>query len=235
MTRTDELEGLIKRMEMTDSASIDKIYEFGSTLADLQLEHLDQKLINRAFTVYSNLLERVWTVDLELMEPYSKLAALHSKLVSMRDSGMWKNDDIRHIQNKVSDIEAKWVRAGKFLKPGVPDNIEPLQGQAFLFELLHHIHRLTHWMLAMNDPVNVCLKPIHERLMFIHAELNDIQKYKSDGINVDRVSELQGQLDEIDSMRREQLFLPPECKTVMSAHDIPEGKASRFSCHTLWV
>ena len=113
----------------------------------------------------------MWRIDEELLEPYNRLASALNALQYLRRRKVYSTAELTDIQQEVNAVESQFVVDGRWVAstpgtassavssadtttatPSTPTTMEPKMGQAYLFSLLFHCHRLSRKLLEANEP-----------------------------------------------------------------------------------
>jgi NTP pyrophosphatase (non-canonical NTP hydrolase) len=158
-------------------------------------------------TIVRSLEESLSVLSVELVPIHERLVTIRRQLVALAAKEGPHKAELKPLQEELRKIDSKRVD-GKFLGPG---GIVPAS-QAVCSSLLEECFEIAQEVKANEDSKNVAgdLKPIHERLSGIRAELESLVLTHRWTLRETDLWNYSSALQEIDKMRVDGKFLDAE-------------------------
>ncbi|KAJ7648579.1 hypothetical protein DFH06DRAFT_1300350 [Mycena polygramma] len=141
------------------------------------LTKLLERLLNECDAIVRSLEESLSVLSVELIPIHERLVTIRRQLVALAAKEGSHKAELKPLQEELRKIDSKRVD-GKFLGPG---GVVPAS-QAVCSSLLEECFEIAQEIKAHEDEKNVAseLKPIHERLSGIRAELESLVLREAD-------------------------------------------------------
>ena len=193
----------------------------GSMLADKRINQLSQerdqinRYVNSIWNMFEGMVGPLWKVNEELMPVYEELAGLHRDLEVIEHQGSSMNLSDRHekitrIQEQLNQLENRVVVDGKVVPRGWSKMGGQIpEGQAVVTTLMNRCYKLAHHLLLEEPDVDPSLALFHRQLQHIVSELMLIRGAPDVGLKINpyELSQLQEELDQIDSQQKDGKFV----------------------------
>lgn len=146
-----KLESITTKSSFEDLADIfEKLEQFTEHVDGYIADNPDEEktvreLLKKSYRRYSELLGPLLNADNALLEPYNRIAkVIH--LLHQLEFMSFTSDQVVPLQEELVNIENEYVCDGVFVPPELVNNSNPHEhvrkGQAILFGLLNHAHRM---------------------------------------------------------------------------------------------
>ncbi|KAJ7648576.1 hypothetical protein DFH06DRAFT_1209094 [Mycena polygramma] len=171
------------------------------------LTKLLERLLNECDAIVRSLEESLSVLSVELIPIHERLVTIRRQLVALAAKEGSHKAELKPLQEELRKIDSKRVD-GKFLGPG---GVVPAS-QAVCSSLLEECFEIAQEIKAHEDEKNVAseLKPIHERLSGIRAELESLVLTHRWTLRETDLWNYSSALQEIDKMRVDGKFLDAE-------------------------
>ncbi|TFK51647.1 hypothetical protein OE88DRAFT_1698701 [Heliocybe sulcata] len=166
-----------------------------------------ERQLNECESVLRSLQDNLAELSPELLPIHTKLVDIRRKLVALAAKESFSKAELKPLQEELRKIDSKRVD-GKFLGPG---GIVPAS-QAICSSLLEECFDIVQEIRAQEESKNVpsSLRPIHERLTQIRAELESLVLTHRWSLRETDLWNYSLSLQEIDKMRIDGKFVDSE-------------------------
>lgn len=170
------------------------------------LTKLLERQLNECDALVKSLQDSLGVLSVELIPIHEKLVTLRRQLVALAAKGESQKAALKPLQEELRKIDSKRVD-GKFLVGGI---VPP--SQAICSSLLEECFEICEEIKAHEESKHVAssLKPIHDRLSEIRAELENLNLTRRWSLRETDLWNYSLSLQEIDKMRVDGKFLDAE-------------------------
>ncbi|ETW78857.1 hypothetical protein HETIRDRAFT_445760 [Heterobasidion irregulare TC 32-1] len=166
-----------------------------------------ERQLNECYSILQSLLESLSILSVELIPIHEKLVNIRRKLVALAAKQGPHKAELKPLQEELRKIDSKRVD-GKFLGPGgmIPAS------QAICSSLLEECFDIAQEIRAQEESKHVAtsLKPIHDRLLDLRAELEGLALTHRWSLRETDLWNYSLSLQEIDKMRVDGKFMDSE-------------------------
>ncbi|KAI0299145.1 hypothetical protein BC826DRAFT_1090537 [Russula brevipes] len=166
-----------------------------------------ERQLGECESVLNSMQDNLTILSVELLPVHERLVTIRRKLVALAAKGGASKADLKPLQEDLRKIDSKRVD-GKFLGPG--GNIPA--SQAICSSLLEECFEIVQEIRAQEESKNVAppLKPIHDRLTGIRAELEGLAMTHRWTLRETDLWNYSLSLQEVDKMRIDGKFVDSE-------------------------